>query len=170
MAVGLLLVQAALALTGVWLNQHDQQLVVIVGGSMEPAYAVGDAVVLDKSPQALRKGDIVTFHSGESLTTHRIIDFHTINGTRYLQTQGDANPTPDADLTPLDAVVGEPIAHVEGGGYVFDALTSRWGRLLTFGPALALIIISELRHVLTTWREPEAGTTGTTPNLQPTTP
>ena len=135
---------------------------------MEPAYAVGDAVILDKSPPALRKGDIVTFHSGESLTTHRIVDFHTINGTRYLQTQGDANPTPDADLTPADAVVGQPIAHISAGGYAFDALTSRWGRLLTFGPALALIILSELRHVLSICRDSETDEGTPAQQLQPT--
>lgn len=142
---------AQLVLAGVSLACHlsDQRLMVITGGSMEPTYSVGDAVLLDVSGRDPEVGEAVTYegHNGV-LTTHRVISLHSMDSGLHLRTQGDANDSPDVDLVPAEGVVGMPMQRFEILGYVIGWMNSPIGRLMTFGPVFVLVGYRELLRIL----------------------
>ena len=150
---GLLLIAVALlgqvGLAGaVMLADHtEHRLLIVTGGSMEPTYQRGSALIIDElRPDEVRVGAPVTYTSVEgTLTTHRVVSLHTVDGQRYARTKGDANAEPDPNFTPLGSVIGTPVLHVPSGGYVASQLLSPLGRLLTYGPALLVLLLVELR-------------------------
>lgn len=77
---------------------------VIASGSMEPALSVDD-LILNHSQSSYAEGDIITFRSGDSLTTHRIV---AITEEGYV-TQGDANNAADLDTVSSNAIVGRVV-------------------------------------------------------------
>src|SRR5438067_1373509 len=94
-----------------WFTMHDQTIVTITSGSMTPTIGVGDMVVLQKTTPTtdLKVGDIVTFNEGLNgpdpgvkYVSHRIVREMTVDGQKglWMQTKGDANRTPDPNLTP----------------------------------------------------------------------
>ncbi len=90
-------------------------LFVVQSGSMEPAIPMA-SVVLTKptadfaaplpSPRFL-KGDVVTFSSGSSLVSHRVVETVEKNGQFFYETKGDANNEADQTLVAEKAVVGK---------------------------------------------------------------
>lgn len=113
--VGLLVLQllsatylAGLVFLGLWVAGPavvaGMQPVAITSGSMEPALAVGDVVLLDPPGAELAVGEVVTFRRSDGgLVTHRIVG---IDGEGMLTTRGDANADPDARAVAPDDVVG----------------------------------------------------------------
>ena len=80
---------------------------VVASGSMEPALSVGDLIV-NHVQDAYRENDIITFQSGNSLTTHRIV---AVTDAGYT-TRGDANNAVDPQIVPPESVVGQVVARV----------------------------------------------------------
>lgn len=155
--IGLLLVcQIALAATMSLASRTGYQVLVITGGSMEPTYHLGSALLLkDLAEDEVTVGDAVTYTSVEgTLTTHRVIATPKRQGVQYLQTQGDANAEPDPNFVPAAAVVGTPVAHLPYGGYVTSFLLSPLGRLLVFGPPLAALLLVQVRLIRAALRRP----------------
>lgn len=76
--------------------------VVITSGSMEPALGVGDVLLIDDShDEAVSQRAIVVFERDGEAIAHRVF---AVDGDTYV-TQGDANPTPDADrITDADVI------------------------------------------------------------------
>jgi len=78
----------------------------VLSGSMRPTLQPGDLVVVRPTPvEQLSIGDVVTFQpeSGvATLVTHRIIDitYDEAGNVLNLETQGDANGSPDNPLIP----------------------------------------------------------------------
>jgi signal peptidase len=147
---GLLLVcQIALAATMALASHTGYRVMVITGGSMEPTYHLGSALLLkDVADNEVTVGDAVTYSSIEgTLTTHRVIAMPHQRGVQYLQTQGDANAKPDPNYVNVAAVVGTPIAHLPYAGYVTSFLFSPLGRLLVFGPPLAALLMVQVRLI-----------------------
>lgn len=144
-----LLCQIVLALTMSLAGYTGYRVMVITGGSMEPTYRLGSALLLKELPEgAVKVGDAVTYSSVEgTLTTHRVIDMPRAQGVQYLQTQGDANAEPDPNFVNAAAVIGTPVAHLPYGGYVTSFMFSPWGRLLVFGPPLAALLMVQVRII-----------------------
>ena len=70
----------------------------ILSGSMKPLFNVGDLLITQDVPaHQLKVGDVVVLRNGQDYTlfAHRIIRISEINGTVFIQTKGDANPTED---------------------------------------------------------------------------
>jgi signal peptidase I len=96
---------------------------VYVGGpSMSPALIKGDLAVVRKGAAGVKAGDIVLVDKAgwPEGVLHRVASV-TFDGR--LQLRGDANPTPDLEPVPLDAVrgvvvlvlpTGRAIAVIEG--------------------------------------------------------
>lgn len=97
-------------------------LAVIASGSMEPALGVDDLIVTH-AQDSYRAGDIITFDSGTSLTTHRIV---AITPEGYI-TRGDANNAADPDPVPPEKVVGRVVAVLPVAGRVLAALRTPLG-------------------------------------------
>lgn len=68
-------------------------VLVIISGSMEPELAVDDLIIIKED--LYKNGDIVTYKSGNSFVTHRIID---IDGD-FIYTKGDSNNVQDDPIT-----------------------------------------------------------------------
>jgi signal peptidase len=82
-------------LVGIVVAQHMN---VVVSGSMEPVMYRGDIVIVDQNPTNVQVGDIVVYHATwfNEPVIHRVIKkYKTTNGSTYLITKGDNNPTPD---------------------------------------------------------------------------
>ena len=117
----------------------------VSSASMEPAIRVGDAVVLRPAPsiESIQAGDVITFSASgvQSTTTHRVTAVKEIQGRTYFQTRGDANPTPDPDMVPAEAVFGKAVLMLPRAGYFLYLATSPWGKVATLGvPSLVMMV------------------------------
>lgn len=81
----------------------------VATGSMEPAIAVGDAVVTCPSAaEDLREGDIIRYAKNGTTVIHRIVDCtQDETGRPVFVTQGDSNNTPDADPVLPEQILGK---------------------------------------------------------------
>lgn len=108
-----------------------------------------------------RRGMIVSFQSGDQeLTTHRIVGIMDGN---YLQTKGDANEEPDANLVPLDRVKKAFILRIPYLGYVGHFIRTPLGWLLFVITPASLIIYGEIKNIVAALRpadHPVGGKTG----------
>lgn len=158
-----------------WYQLQNQQLLLVTSGSMEPDFAAGDAVVLQKisDPSQLREGQVVSFYpiGSDELTTHRIVELvfipviehnpetgEAVNVVdpetgqqrfqHYVITKGDANELPDPNAIPISRIRGLVLeAHV-GWGYILDWAYSPVGRLILLAPPLLIIASLEVASIL----------------------
>ena len=98
---------------------------VIASGSMEPALSVDD-LILNHAQDDYAEGDIVTFRSGSSLTTHRIVE---VTEDGYV-TQGDANNAADLETVSPDAVVGRVVGKIPHVGSALAFLKTPFGMMM----------------------------------------
>ena len=124
---------------------------IVTSGSMGPTIGVGDAVVLSvrRSVSDIDIGDVVTFRAGErsGMVTHRVIATKEIQGKTYYQTQGDANPSPDPDLTAFEAVYGEARVTLPRVGILLHFAQTPLGKLSFVVFPLAMLMARELRDL-----------------------
>ena len=93
--------------------------VIIASGSMEPAIATNDLLIL-KSTDSYKPGDVITYISAQgSLITHRIKE---VSKSGYI-TQGDANNIPD-DEVPAQRILGKSIFVLSGAGIIMKWILS----------------------------------------------
>ena len=81
--------------------------VVVLSGSMEPAFPVGSVIYYKAASfEQIQEGDPITFHAGEagSLVTHRVVEKQELS--RDFITRGDANETADPNPVSYDRVAG----------------------------------------------------------------
>lgn len=95
---------------------------VVISGSMEPEIRVNDMVVVHEEDSYF-VGDIITYESGESVVTHRII---AENAESYT-TKGDHNNTEDMFPVPKDSVIGRVAYVVPGIGLFIQYLRTPLG-------------------------------------------
>lgn len=98
---------------------------VVASGSMEPALSVDDLIVNHRQAD-YAVGDIITFRSGSSLTTHRVT---AVTEAGYL-TQGDANNAADLDTASPDAVVGRVVGKIPHVGRALAFLKTPFGMMV----------------------------------------
>ncbi|QCB95156.1 signal peptidase I [Cellulomonas shaoxiangyii] len=171
--VGGVLAYAVTLLVPSWYQLQGERLLVVTSGSMAPRFVEGDVVVLRSVRDAseLKPGLIVTFQpvGGTSLVTHRIVSLHRLpamqdDGTGrmepvldgsgepvlqpYLRTQGDANPEPDPNATPLERVRGVLLRVHHGWGDTLVWATSSAGRAVMLVPPLLALATLEVLSVL----------------------
>lgn len=94
-------------------------VLVVRGGSMEPAVQVGSVVIVDRTAREPAQGSIVSIHDPQAgIVTHRVV---AIDGDRFV-TRGDANRTDDATRRTTDDVYGTVVATVPIAGYLIRTL------------------------------------------------
>ncbi len=146
-AILVVLALLAFALVTPW---SPYRVYAVRSGSMYPIFKVGDVILVGPRPATLQEGMIVSFQSGDSeLTTHRIV---AIMEGGYLQTKGDANEEPDANLVPLDKVEKAFIFRIPYLGYVGHFIRTPLGWLLFVITPAALIIYGEIKNIVATLR------------------
>ena len=140
---------------------------VVTSGSMNPTIAVGYAVVIRPAvpPDSIRLGDMITFRAGEAtgMVTHRVKAIRQIQGRTYYQTQGDANATPDPNLTAAEAVYGKVKVTLPKLGFLLYFVTTDWGKLFFIGVPLFILVALEVRGLLRAKKRPQPDKEGPYP-------
>lgn len=113
---------------------------VIISGSMEPEILVDDLIIVH-AEDAYGVGDVITYESGRSVITHRIID-QTAEG---FITKGDNNNTQDLEPVPQDAVVGKVRHVIPGVGRYIEFMRSPLGMLCIVLLGVVMIELPYLR-------------------------
>ena len=99
----------------------------VVSGSMQPKIPVGSMIfVKPADPGTLKEGDIIAFHSQDSVITHRVVKNNEVEGK--FTTKGDANAGEDMNDVPYDAVIGEVTYHCPLLGELLWVYTSTVGK------------------------------------------
>lgn len=107
---------------------------VVASGSMEPALSVDD-LILNHVQRSYGKGDIITFRSGSSLTTHRIV---AVTKEGYV-TQGDANNVADLDVVSSDVIVGRVVGKIPHIGSVLAFMKTPLGMMVLVFSGILII-------------------------------
>lgn len=102
---------------------------VIISGSMEPNISVGDIVIarnIKNEERELKIGDIISFRSGHSVITHRIVNIEKDNnGVLRIRTKGDSNNTEDGVDIIINNIEGKVIAVIPKIGSIVRLLHDR---------------------------------------------
>ncbi|MEV0948905.1 signal peptidase I [Rhodococcus sp. NPDC049939] len=126
----LLVLVAILALTIVIPRIAGATPYTVLTGSMVPTYPPGTLIVVKpEDPNTLTAGDAITFQkeSGDpAVVTHRIIMVRkNSQGETTYVTQGDANPSPDANPVVPEQIRGKVWYSVPYMGYVNSLITGQ---------------------------------------------
>ena len=119
------------------------EALVIRGGSMEPAIPLGSLVLVESEPDVIRAGDVIAYHAGQVVVTHRVVGVNEDGG---FQTRGDANPAVDPQPVAADALVGRVDAALPLLGYLAWMLGTMLGLtalVCTAGTLLVAVWILE---------------------------
>lgn len=109
----------------------------VISGSMEDTLSVGDIIVI-KEVNKYSENDIVSFHEGNRVITHRIIDI--VDGGFI--TKGDANNAADSEIVKQQDILGKEILVIPLIGYISIALMSPVGLILVLCICCVLYIVN----------------------------
>lgn len=94
---------------------------VVYSGSMEPEIPTGAVVFTKEGDFSPKTGDIITFHNGDTVVTHRIVK----KENRIFITKGDANKTADPVPVKASQIIGRVVFYLPYLGYVIHFLKAR---------------------------------------------
>lgn len=109
---------------------------VVVSGSMSPNIETNDMIII-KEQKEYNINDIISFNSGKSIVTHRIIK---IENDGFV-TKGDANNVEDQNIVTKDAIKGKVVMIIPGIGNTIAYMQSPLGLFLIAMFAFIIIII-----------------------------
>lgn len=99
---------------------------VIVSESMEPTIMVGDAIFVKKVPEKeIKINDIISFHDGECINTHRIVGISEENGIKMYRTKGDNNRGEDKEKVSYSQIEGKYLFKINNFGNLIKVLQSK---------------------------------------------
>lgn len=139
---------------------------VVLSSSMAPAMAAGDVVFVSDVPVgSVEQGDVIAFETADSAAapgstgriTHRVVDVESREGEVYFHTKGDANEAPDATPVPADRLIGQVSLVVPALGHVVLFAQQRVGLLLMVVAPSLLLVVLEVRDLLTAATDPGEG-------------
>ncbi|KEG12683.1 signal peptidase type I [Trypanosoma grayi] len=132
--------------TAGFLTSCDNPLVVVLSGSMEPAYHRGDLLLLHKVTP-VNIGDVIVFTLPDRTVpiVHRVHRVHEGGGTRLFLTKGDNNEFDDRTLYPTghrwvreEDAVGKVFAIIPSAGFLTIFSEGRpWVKVVVLAAALA---------------------------------
>lgn len=130
--------------------------VIVLSGSMSPAFEAGDMILLQKAdPATLQVGDVVCYMEEESAVTHRIVEIQEADGQPLFVTKGDANNA--EDLVPVTAgqIQGKYTGiALSGAGEFAMFLQSTPGMLIFIGgPILLILLWDVLRRMISSRKD-----------------
>ena len=106
---------------------------IILTGSMEPEYNVGDLIIVKSIPEDEKKlNDVITYvPKGENDTiSHRLIEIEEKEGKAYYTTKGDNNNTADSDPVEYSQIKGKVVFKISKIGIVITEFTTGTGILI----------------------------------------
>ena len=115
----------------------------VLTGSMVPAYPIGSLIyVQEVDPNELELRDVITFSSGKTIVTHRIVEIVRDENNPYqlkFRTKGDANNDPDASLVGPADIIGRVAFGIPHLGTIANYIQNPPGLYVTIFIGLALI-------------------------------
>ena len=121
---------------------NGYRMVLVSSGSMEPAYPVGDGVLIKHVPsEEIRPGDAIVFRHRMKMIMHRVVDLRHVKGKLFYMTKGDANAFTDADLAAAGSLVGRVDYRVPEGRYIQHL--SGWPVKVTLVALAVLTLVQE---------------------------
>lgn len=125
---------------------------IVLSGSMEGQIHKGDLIITKiVDPTSLKIDDIIAFRDAENtVTTHRIRDIISSNGTTKFITKGDANTIQDKNLVALEDVEGIYVTRISGFGSLMKSLADPTTILII---ALVITILFVLGFTISTKKE-----------------
>ncbi|MDD5190012.1 MAG: signal peptidase I [Dehalococcoidales bacterium] len=119
----------------------NYSLFFVKSGSMSPAIKPGDLVITGPVDGwftgKLEVGKVITFKQTDLLVTHRIVG---IEGDQYI-TKGDANEDRDANLVPVQNIIGIKMFSIPKLGFINSFVSTRRGWFLVIViPTIVLVI------------------------------
>jgi signal peptidase I len=119
-------------------------VLIVRGGSMEPAIHLGSAVVVDRSDRIPVAEAIVMFEDPDSgVVTHRV----TRVADGFFETKGDANATADVTRRPFSAMIGTIRFSVPYLGYLLVVLKQPAVFLILLLIAGAMLMATPVRTI-----------------------
>jgi signal peptidase I len=119
-------------------------VLVVRGGSMEPAIHLGSAVVVDRSDRVPVVGAIAMFEDpGSGTVTHRVVQV----ADGIFETKGDANASADITRRPISAMIGTIRFSVPYLGYLLYVLRQPAVFFVLLITAGALLMVSPIRTI-----------------------
>ena len=124
------------------LSAYD--VLIVRGGSMEPAIHVGAIAIVDRNSRTPAIGQPTAFRDEAStLITHRVIG---IDSGGY-ETQGDANPAPDLGRRSASQVYGTVVTSIPFLGYLLHLLHQPLVFLLLLLGTGGILVVGELQTI-----------------------
>lgn len=119
--------------TLILLTGSDSPVVVVLSGSMEPAFYRGDILFLNMGTAPLRTGEIVVYNAEEDTSipvVHRIIEVHERQDSEYIDilTKVSSCGCTTATRVPRFVVVHRNVT----GGITLESLPADHGRALYY--------------------------------------
>ena len=115
----------------------------VLTGSMVPAYPIGSLIyVQEVDPNDLELRDVITFSSGKTIVTHRIVEIVRDETNPYqlkFRTKGDANNDPDASLVGPADIIGKVAFGIPHLGTIANYIQNPPGLYVTIFIGLAMI-------------------------------
>ncbi len=119
------------------LRHGDAVLVPTQGASMQPLIPEGALIEVEpRGPEALRRGDIIVYRSGESLVAHRLVGKTGAGESLRLITKGDAASWGVREEVAPGQVLGR-VGAVQWRRGLHLRIDSGWGRALSLILAVA---------------------------------
>ncbi len=129
---------------------------VVVSGSMEDTILIDDLILVracqpDTLTVGYGTGDIVSFRSGHTVVTHRLVGKTSVDGAPAFITKGDANNTADIDPVTYDMIEGQYLLRIPKLGGLSLFMQTPMGLLVfLILPVLAFFLydIIHRRHIV----------------------
>jgi signal peptidase I len=118
-------------------------VLIVRGGSMEPAIPAGGVEIIDRGARTPTVGDVVAFRENGSIVTHRVVGFEE----GLMVTRGDANQTDDGMRRRPQDVVGTVVADVPYVGRMLYVVQQPLVFLLLLGLTGGVLIWSEVQVI-----------------------
>ena len=115
----------------------------VLTGSMEPKYKIGDLILTkEKNMEDIKINDVITFTSenGTDTVTHRVIEIIKKDGQTLYRTKGDNNNSIDTDLVKYNQIKGTVIFKINKLGIIIAHILSHTGIICI----ILLLILSYL--------------------------
>lgn len=124
------------------LTSYD--VLIVRGGSMEPAIHLGSIIIIDRGAREPTVGDVASFvESDGNIITHRVVG---VDGP-LIETKGDANRTNDLERRLQANVVGTTVLTIPYVGYGLHVLRQPLAFLLLLLGTGGFLVFGEIRSI-----------------------
>lgn len=131
----------------------------VATGSMEPAYEVGDVILVKETiPEELQVGDVITYLGNRSsvsgiIITHRIINIETkSDGTLSFTVKGDANQVEDPVID-SSQIYGKVTMKLTFITFISNIVHNQYGFFFLIFVPIVLFIFLEVADTIMDMRE-----------------